>query len=174
MRRVLGVTCSGSDAFLTVVDVEDDGSSAEVKEIPPAKVSPVDGSDRGDALARSLAEWQRIVERVGPDAVSVLLPESHGRTKQVHSYWAPRCEAETLVALAAGLAGVPIDFVSRATVRARLMIDGKLDDAARLTTKYGTFWTQRALAMLSAQATAQIAAEHGWSHLSELQLEGDG
>jgi hypothetical protein len=173
MRRVLGVTCSGSDAYLTVIDVEDDGESAQVREIGPARVSPINGSDRGDSLVRTLGEWKRVVELVAPDVVSVLLPESHKQTKQVHSYWAPRCEAETLAGLAAGLAEVPIDFVSRATVRAQLKIEGKLDVAAGAATKHGKFWGQRALAMFAAQATAHVAAEHGWSHLGTDDLGSD-
>ena len=130
MPRVLGVTCSGGDAYLTVIDVDATTGVDVVLPIGPERVRPVSAGDHGDGLVRSLAGWRRVLAGIAPDAVALLLPESGARTQKVHASWAPRCEAETLVGIAAGLAGMPYDHIARATVRSRLS-GGKLDTAAK-------------------------------------------
>ena len=161
---------SGDDAFLTVVDVDDAGSDTVVA-VGPARVSPVAAGDHGDALVRSLQEWRRAVGEVAPDAVALLLPESDRMTKRVHAQWAPRCRAETLVALAAGLAGVPVDLLARATVRSGLGL-GKLDAEARAEPAQGLYWPQRALGLFAARAMAARAASEGWPDRGTALAEG--
>lgn len=171
MHRVLGVTVSGEDAYLTVVDVDDDGRDT-VPGTGPARVSPVAAGDHGDALARSLQEWRRVIAEVAPDVVALLLPESSERTRKIHSQWAPRCRAETLVALAAGLAGVPVDVLARATVRTGLGL-GKLDAEAKTEPAQGLHWAQRALGLFAARALAARAASEGWPARTTGSTEGD-
>lgn len=161
MPRVLGVTCSGADAYLAVVDVDPVTGEDTYVAVGPAKVSPVAAGDHGDSLVRTLAEWRRVLAEIAPDAVAVLLPESDGRTQKVHASWAPRCEAETLVGIAAGLARIPHDRIARGTVRSRLSL-GKLDAAAKVEPAQGKYWAQRALAFYAARALAAIAEERGW------------
>ena len=90
---------------------------------------------------RTLAQvaWCADANRPG-GGLPCLLPESDGRTRQVHAYWAPRCEAETLAAVAAGLQEIPYDAIARATVRSRLGISGKLDIAANAEPPHGRYW----------------------------------
>lgn len=161
MPRVLGVTCSSADAYLTVIDVDATTGTGEVVAIGPERVCPVSAGDHGDSLVRTLAKWQRVLAEITPDAVALLLPESQARTQKVHASWAPRCEAETLVGVAAGLAGIPHDRIARATVRSRLSL-GKLDTAAKSEPAHGKYWTQRALALFAAKALGAIARERGW------------
>lgn len=160
MNRVLGVNVSGADAFLVALDVNAHGAETVVEDAPH-RVCPVGAGDAGDALVRSLREWQRVVVDVKPTAVALLLPESEGRTQRVHAQWAPRIRAETLAGIAAGLEGVPFDAVARATVRSRLRL-GKLDDERKKVPASGPYWTHRALALFAARALAAAAAENGW------------
>jgi hypothetical protein len=160
MHRVLGVTCSGADAFLTVIEV-DMGDSEVVTSTGDLRVQRVAAGDRGDSLVRTLAHWRRVISAVSPDAVALLLPETVGRTQKPHSGWAPRCEAETLVALACGLAGVPFEHISRGAARARLRL-GKLDAAAKVEPAHGKYWSHRALALYAARTLAANAELAGW------------
>lgn len=161
MPRVLGVTCSGADAYLTVIDVDATTRVDVVVPIGPERVRPVSAGDHGDGLVRSLAGWRRALAEIAPDAVALLLPESGARTQKVHASWAPRCEAETLVGIAAGLARIPYDHIPRATVRSRLSV-GKLDIAAKSEPAQGRYWVHRALGLYAARTLGAIAAERGW------------
>lgn len=151
---------SGADAFLLALDVDADGTQSIVADVPH-RICPVSAGDAGDALVRSLREWQRVIAEVRPDALALLLPESEGRTQRVHAQWAPRIRAETLAGLAAGLEGVPYDAIARATVRSRLSL-GKLDDERKKVAADGPYWQHRSLALFAAKALAANAAANGW------------
>jgi hypothetical protein len=161
MRRVLGVSCSGSTSYLAVVEVDESGGLTFLT-TGPERLELVEGGDAGDAFVRTLGEWKRALVAISPDAVALLLPESDQRTRKVHSAWAPRIEAETLFAVSAGLLGLPFDRLARPTVRARLGLTGKLDDAAKAEPSQGRYWTHRALALFAAKSLAQHAMLAGW------------
>jgi hypothetical protein len=161
MPRVLGVTCSSADAYLTVIDVHPTSYVHDIVAVGPEKVSPVPGGDHGDRLVRTLGEWGRVLAEIAPDAVALLLPETDRRAQKVHASWAPRCETETLVGLAAGLARTPHDRIARATVRSRLSLD-KLDVAAKAEPPHGKYWAHRALALFAARTLTAVAVERGW------------
>lgn len=161
MPRVLGVTCSGANAYLTVIDVDPTTGEDDFVAIGPERVRPVSAGDHGDSLVRTLAQWRRVLAEIAPDVVALMLPESEAHTRKVHSSWAPRVEAETLVGIAAGLARIPHDRIARSTVRSRLSL-GKLDTAAKSEPAHGKYWAQRALALYAARALGAIATERGW------------
>lgn len=163
VHRVLGVSCASADAFLTVVEVDADGDT--IVPVGPDRVRPVSAGDHGEALARSLEAWERLLDTIGPDAVALLLPEGGQQTKRPHSTWAGRCESETIVSVACGRKQIPIDVLSRATVRSRLEVHGNLDEAVRKLTPTGKYWKDRGLALLAARAVAIHAASSGWPAL---------
>lgn len=160
MSRILGVTCSGADAYLCVLDGDD--AEAAVVLIEPQKVSPVQAGDDGDALTRSLGQWESAIRTVKPDVVTLLLPEGGEMTKRPHATWAPRITAETLCQLATGRLGIPVEVLQRATVRSRLDLTGKLELAVKELEASGKHWKERGLAFLAARAAFVYAEEHGW------------
>jgi hypothetical protein len=161
MSRILGVTCSGPDAYWSVLD-GDDSRTAAVILMEPQKVSPVQAGDDGDALARSLGQWESAIRTVKPDVVTLLLPEGGEMTKRPHATWAPRISAETLCQLAAGRLGIPVEVLQRATVRSRLDVTGKLELTVKQLEATGKHWKERGLAFLAAKAAFVHAEEHGW------------
>lgn len=164
MKRVLGISCASDEAFLCVVDVDNDGVTEAVL-VGPQKLAPVTGGDRGDATVRSLEQWESTVRLIKPDVVALLLPEGGQQARRLHSQWAPRCEAETLAILAAGRLKVPVEVLPRATVRSRLGVKGKLDDEVRQVPAVGKYWAARGLAFLAGRATAANALQKGWPEL---------
>lgn len=151
------MTCSGSDAYLTVLD----SGATTITALGPEKVAIVAASDPGDGLSRTLGEWRRVLSSVKPDLVALLLPENTRQTYKPHSEWSPRCEAETLVLLAAGLVGIPTEKITRAAVRSCLGL-GPLDQAARDEPKQGKYWAQRAQGLFVARTAMSQAEKHGW------------
>lgn len=168
MARVLGVSCSGADAYCCVLE-GDTADTASVVLVGPEKVTPVAAGDPGDAVARSLSQWESAIRTTRPDVVAVLLPEGGTLTKRPHATWAPRITAETLSLLAAGRLRVPVELLARATVRTRLDLDltGKLESIVKDLPPTGKHWKDRGLAFLAAQSVFVHAEDHGWPQLAQ-------
>lgn len=123
--NVLGVTCSSTTAFLSLTR---DGT---VTDIPVERVDVGSLYEASEELEATLAEFARVLARLKPDMVTLLLPEATYRA--THGELAPRVALETLVRLAGVRAGIPVETLSRPTVRARL----KLPTKGQLATHVG-------------------------------------
>jgi hypothetical protein len=110
--KVVGVTCSAKTALLAAV--ENGG-------VIPIDVQKIDVGYQYEA-SREFVATQREVERgiaqVQPDLVVLLKPEL--MVRWTYDAVAPRVALETLVRLAAVAGDIPIDVLSRPTVRLAL------------------------------------------------------
>lgn len=150
--RVLGVQCTSSFAFLTVVD---DG---EVVEVGPERIAAAQSTDQDRALWETLGTFGDALDEIKPAIVRLLLPGTGQNAKQTHGAWAPRVELETLLRMAAAKRDLPVERIARATVLARLDLPrkGKFETSVRtFVPKHGGYWAAGRLAA----AAAALAAE---------------
>jgi hypothetical protein len=151
--KVVGVTCSAKTALLTGVE---NGS------VIPMDVQKIDVAYQYEA-SREFVATQREVERglaqPQPDLVVLLKPEL--MVRWTYDAVAPRVALETLVRLAAVAAGIPIDVLSRPTVRSRLGLPRSGDLASHVTAcipePVGPYWS----AGRDVAALAALAGEAG-------------
>jgi hypothetical protein len=151
--RVLGVTCSSTEILCAVTEdgvvLDDTVERIEVASLYEAS----------EELEATLAEIGRALATVKPDLVTILLPES--TYKATHREIAPRVALETLVRLAAVRAAVPVETLSRPTVRSRLSLSTKGKLAAhvseRIPSPAGKHWS----AGRNVAALAALAGEAG-------------
>lgn len=149
--RVLGVSCSTSVAFLSLVN-EGEITDAHVQRIEVGSLL-----EASEELEATLGELHRAFVQLRPELVVVLLPEQSPSNKRTYAEIAPRVALETLVRLAAVRTGVPVDLLSRPTVRARLQLPRKGDLASYtsevISTPVGKYWAAgRNVAALAALA----------------------
>ena len=143
-----GVTCSTGTALLSVVE---DG---KVVDEPVQRVDVASLLEASAELESTLDELGRAFAQIKPDLVVLLLPEQY---KGTYHEIAPRAALETLVRLASVRAGIPIDVLPRATVRARLALPKKgklaLHVSERFAVPVGKYWSAgRDVAALAALA----------------------
>jgi hypothetical protein len=149
--KVLGVTCSTGTALLSVVE---DG---EVVDATVQRVQVASLLEASAELESMLDEIGRALAQTKPDLVVLLLPEQSPRHKRTYQEIAPRAALETLVRLASVRAGIPIDVLPRATVRARLSLPrtGELSShvSEKISAPVGKYWSAgRDVAALAALA----------------------
>lgn len=148
---VLGVACSGSTALLTAVE------AGQVLEAPLYRIQPANLSEASAELEATLNEIGRALTQLRPASIVLLLPEQSPKHKHAYSQIAPRVTMETLVRLAAVRDAIPIELMSRPTVRSRLDLPTKGDlashTALRIAEPVGPYWNVgRNVAALAALA----------------------
>jgi hypothetical protein len=154
MTRTLGVSCTNKFAFLAVVE------NGEVLERGPVRIGAARSTDKDKALWETLDTLKTTIREIAPTRIALLLPGTGEHSKQTHSMMAPRIELETLMRMAAAQIGLPVNPLTRATVRARLGVTnkGSFDDAVRpAIAESGPYWTAGRLGA----AAAAIAGSGG-------------
>jgi len=157
--RILGVNCDPHAAFLAAVQ------GGAVVDGLPERLKPPEGMELGDRLLEFVDEVRRVIGRVGPSRVGMLLPES-GKHQPPHKSISSRVTIETLVRVAAAQEGVPVDLLARATVRARLQLPKKGALSTHLDAgagpPVGKYWTTgRGLAAMVGRAVEVDSAPAG-------------
>jgi hypothetical protein len=114
-------------------------------------------SEASVELEATLDEVGRALSQIGPDLIVLVLPEQSPRFKYTYNQIAPRVTLETLIRLAAVRADIPIEVMSRATVRSKLSLPRKGDLAsdvpACVARPTGPYWNAgRNVAALAALA----------------------
>lgn len=122
------------------------------------------GMESGQQLAYLLEDSKRALERLAPDRVLILDPESIGKLTYAQSR--RRVTGETLLTLAAAQAELPCDYVSRKALRKELGLParGKLTDLVRdvVSEPLKPHWkNERDLAALAALAGQEHADAQG-------------
>lgn len=154
--KVLGVTCSGTTALLSLVE---DG------QVVPSPVERVDVGalhEVSEELEATIEAVARAFGQVKPDLVVLLLPEHSPQFKKTYQEIAPRATLETLVRLAAVRSKIPIEVLARPTVRSLLGLPRSGDLAShvgdRIPESVGRYWNAgrnvAALAALAGEATS--------------------
>jgi hypothetical protein len=150
--KVLGVTCSSTSILCAVT--EDTVVDGSVEQIEVGSLY-----EASEELEATLAEISRTLAAVKPDLVTILLPEA--TYKATHRELAPRVALETLIRLGGVRAGIPVEVLSRPTVRSRLSLPskGKLTThvASRIPRPVGKHWS----AGRNVAALAALAGEAG-------------
>jgi len=126
-------------------------------EAPIYRIQPANLSEASAELEATLDEIGRALTQLRPDSIVLLLPEQSPQHKHAYSQIAPRVTMETLLRLAAVRAAVPIELMSRPTLRSRLELPAKGDlashTALRITEPVGPYWNAgRNVAALAALA----------------------
>lgn len=125
----------------------------------PEKLEPSAGLDDGERLVAFIDDGRRAFSAIAPERVALLLPEASGRGS-THARLSPRVVIETLVRVAAANQGIPLQLMSRPTLRSALNLpkSGTLEDHLdAVGDPIGTFWsTGRGLAALAALAAGAI------------------
>lgn len=152
---VLGVTCSNQSALLAAVE----NGEVQDTDIPRIDVGAL--HEASEELQGTLDEIIRAYARLRPSLVVLLLPEQSNRFKHTHGQIAPRVALETLIRLAAVQAEIPIDVISRRTVRSRLGLPTSGDLASHIAKRFPTpsapYWN----AGRNVAALAALAGEEG-------------
>lgn len=117
----------------------------------PERLRPPASMEQGERLLEFIDEVRRMLGRVNPVGIGLLLPES-GTPRA-----AERCTIETLIRVAAAQEKLPLEVLARPTVRSRLALpqSGSLASHARdaVGTAVGAHWGHRSLAAMVATAT---------------------
>jgi hypothetical protein len=127
---VLGVTCSTQSALLTGVE------NGEVVETAVYRIDVGAIHEASAELQSTMDEIGRALAQIRPSLVVLLLPEPSKRFKYTHSQIAPRITLETLIRLATVHADIPIDVMTRKTVRSRLGLDFSGDLASHVAERF--------------------------------------
>lgn len=147
LMKVLGVNGSGATLWLALFG--HDGP----EDTEPYSLQLGDGSEGGLALTDLKAEARHVLTRLKPDLVVVLDPESNGVFKWKNTLL--RVSAETMLVLAADATKIPVERVTRASVRSKLSLgrSGSLASHAKeaYPDRVGSHWAgKRDVAVLAA------------------------
>jgi hypothetical protein len=145
----MGVTCEAGQINVAAVT---DGEVVDgiVERIPaPA------GLEEHDRLWAVHSDLVRAINEIKPEKIVILCPES--RYTASHKALTPRIALETVVRLAGAKENVPVELLSRPTVRSRLGLPktGGLDThlSEAIATPVGRYWNAgRGLAAMAAMA----------------------
>ena len=150
----IGITCNPSTAWIAVArDGQIQDCDPKHLELPEAESS--------EALSAFLEEATAAFAALKPGRIAVLRAEGFRRGKPNLNQVTTRAALETLIRVAAVRAGAAVEYLDRATARARLDVKGggledHLDDV--IPVEVGGYWRRdrRGLAAMAAVA-AELA-----------------
>jgi hypothetical protein len=146
--RIVGFHCVPNYSYMTVIE---DGAIVDGL---PERLQPPTSRERGQQLIEFADDVSRALAEVGATEACILLPESQARSTFASAR--PRIEIETMICFAAAKSSIPIEYLSRQTVRSALSLPrtGPLDTHIdSCLDGVGAYWSSgRGLAGLAALA----------------------
>jgi hypothetical protein len=153
--RSLGIACTPRYAYLAVA------ADGELEEADPERIEVAAQHEASAELLSMRDDARRALRQLDVQGVGLLMPEERPRKKPGYHDLMPRIALETMVRIAAVEEEIPIELLSRPTVRSRLGLpkSGPLKERADEAHKpVGRYWGEgRNLAALAALVAGREA-----------------